>query len=170
MATETPAQQSTDQFLDRGHISWWERLGYAAGALLLISLWLPWFSTSSNPNSKIISAGIGPDDSANAWDTFGSILPWMFVLLAVAPLILTWIIARNHKLSHPPGEITMIAGLTGTVLVLCNGVILGRPDPGIEVSLSIGWFLALLACLAISVAGFRRQAMRAATKKPPGVI
>ena len=64
----------------------------------------------------------------------------------------------------------MLAGLTGVVLVLCNGIILGKPDPGIEISLKIGWFLALLATTLISYAGFQRQAMRAGVKKPPGVI
>ena len=173
MSTETPspaAEEAPARYLDRSHITKWERLGYVAGALLLISLWLPWFGTSSNPNSKILTAGIGPNDSANAWETFGTILPWAFVLLAIAPAILTWIVARNHQLTWPPGEVTMLAGLTGVVLVLCNGIILGKPDPGIEISLKIGWFLALLATTLISYAGFQRQAMRAGVKKPPGVI
>lgn len=171
MSTDTPAVEEThDRYLDRSHITKWERLGYVAGALLLISLWLPWYSTSSNPNSKITSAGIGPNASANAWETFGVVLPWAFVLLAIAPAILTWIVARNHQLTWPPGEVTMVAGLTGIVLVLCNGIILGKPQPRIEVSLDIGWFLALLACLLITYAGFRRQAMRGVTAKPPGTI
>lgn len=172
MATDssTSAPQAPQRYLDRGFITWWERLGYVAGALLLGSLWLPWFSTSSNPNSKIPSAGIGPNDSADAWDTFGTLLPWLFVLLAIAPAILTWIVARNHKLTWPPGEVTMIAGLAGVVLVLCNGIILGKPDPGVEISLDVGWFLALVACILISYAGFRRQAMRTAAAKPPGTI
>ena len=59
---------------------------------------------------------------------------------------------------------------TGTVLVLCNGIILGKPENKIEISLAIGWFVALLACLMITYAGFRRQAMRGAVAKPPGVI
>lgn len=173
MSTESQSPQaapSADRYLDRGNITWWERLGYVSGLLLLISLWLPWFSTSSNPNSKIITAGIGPNASANAWETFGTLLPWLLVLLAIAPAILTWIVARNHELTYPPGEVTMVAGLTGVVLVLCNGIILGRPDPGIEISLDIGWFLALLACILITIAGFQRQAMRGAVAKPPGVI
>ena len=171
MSTATPpAEEHADRFLDRSHITKWERLGYVSGLLLLISLWLPWYSTSDNPNSKLIGAGVSGGDSANAWDTFGGILPYALVLLAVAPAILTWIVARNHKLEWPPGEMTMIAGLTGTVLVLCNGIILGKPENKIEISLAIGWFVALLACLMITYAGFRRQAMRGAVAKPPGVI
>ena len=174
MSAATPAPEAQaekpERFLDRSHITKFERFGYVAGAVLLGSLWLPWFSTSSNPNSKITTAGIGPNDSANAWEVFGKLLPWMFVLLAIAPAILTWIVARGHKLEWPPGEVTMVAGLAGAVLVLCNGIILGKPDPAIEVSLGIGWFIALLACICIMVAGFQRQAMRAAVKKPPGVI
>src|SRR3954469_2161784 len=40
-------------------LHWSEPLGFLASAILLFSLWLPWFSTSSsNPNSKIGTAGI----------------------------------------------------------------------------------------------------------------
>ena len=175
MSTEstTPAaEEPHEQYLDRSHITKWERLGYVSGVLLLISLWLPWFSTNAdNPASVITSApGVKPGDSVNAWEVFGPVLPWAFVLLAIAPAILTWIVARNHTLTWPPGEVTMLAGLTGVVLVLCNGIILGKPQPRIDVSLAIGWFLALLACMLISYAGFRRQAMRATVGKPPGTI
>ena len=35
----------------------------------------------------------------------------------------------------------MIVGITAFVLIICNGIILGRPDPGVEVSLKIGYFV-----------------------------
>ena len=50
-------------------------------------------------------------------------------LLAIAPVILTWIVARGHSLSWRPGEVTMVAGMIGVTLVLCNGIILGKPEP-----------------------------------------
>jgi hypothetical protein len=37
----------------------------------------------------------------------------------------------------------MIVGIVAFMLILCNGIILGRPDPGIEVGLGIGWFVGL---------------------------
>ena len=51
------------------------------------------------------------------YDTFhffaALIIPGMDLLLtaaAVAPWILVWIVVRGHKLSWPPGEVTMIVG------------------------------------------------------------
>jgi hypothetical protein len=38
----------------------------------------------------------------------------------------------------------MIVGIVSFMLILCNGIILGKPDPGIEVGLGIGWFVGLL--------------------------
>jgi hypothetical protein len=64
----------------------------------------------------------------------------------------------------------MIVGIVAFVLILCNGIILGRPDPGIEVGLGIGWFVGLLASVGLLVAGFLRQAVYTTARKPPGVI
>ena len=149
----------------------YERLGYVAGALLVVSLFLPWYSTNGdNPNSVIASAGTKPGHSANAWEVFGA-LPWLLLLLAVAPVILTWIVARGHKLAWRPGEVTMVAGMIGVTLVLCNGIILGKPEPNIDLSLAIGWYLALLSCILIVTAGFQRQALHATgVRKPPGSV
>ena len=170
MSTEAAPKEERSDYVDPSHISRAEIAGMVCGILLLISLWLPWYETGSNPNSAITSAGIGPNDSANAWQTFG-ILPYWLVLLAAAPFILTWIVVRRHKLGWRPGEVTMISGMAGVVLILCNGIILGKPDPGIDVHLSWGWFLALIACIGIVVAGFLRQASHATgQRKPPGVL
>lgn len=104
----------------------------AASLVLLGSLWLPWHPTSENPNSVIDSSGTGPNSDASAWEVFAT-LDWMLVSACAAPFILSWIIMRRHALSWSPGELTMIVGLTYFVLILCNGVILGKPAPGIEV-------------------------------------
>ena len=47
-------------------------------------------------------------------------------------MILTWIVARGHKLGWRPGEVTMVAGMIGVTLVLCNGIILGKPEPDVD--------------------------------------
>jgi hypothetical protein len=156
-------------YLDVSQISPGELIGMAAGALLVLSLWLPWFTTSENENSRIESAGVGPDDSASAWQTF-AVLDWLLLAAATAPFILTWIIARGHKLTWRPGEVTMIVGITAFVLILCNGIILGRPEPGIEVGLGLGYAVGLIACAGMMVAGFLRQAVYTEARKPPGVL
>lgn len=172
MSAEAQPKDDDTRYLSRARITMYERLGYVSGALLLVSLWLPWFSTNPDNEFSIIkSAGTKSGGSANAWEAFGGPLPWLLALLALAPVILTWIVARGYKLSWRPGEVTMVSGMIGVTLVLCNGIILGKPDPNIDLSLAIGWYLALLATVLIVVAGFQRQALHAAgLRKPPGTL
>ncbi len=156
-------------YVDTARLTPGEYGGCVAALVLLLSLFLPWFGTSDNPNSVIDHAGIGPSDSASAFQTF-AILDWLLVAACLAPFILAWIIARGHKLTWKPGEITMIVGITAFVLIICNGIILGRPDPGVEVSLKIGYFVALLASAGLAFSGYLRQALYTEGRKPPGVL
>jgi hypothetical protein len=157
------------EFLDMSKVSPAEGLGMLSSLVLLGSLWLPWYSTSSNPNSIIESAHIGANSHATAWETFG-ILDLLLVAACTAPFILTWIIARGHPLTWHPGEVTMVVGITAFVLILCNGIILGKPDPGIEISLSYGYAVGLLGCVGMFVSGYLRQAVYTDARKPPGVL
>jgi hypothetical protein len=151
-------------------LHWSEPLGFLGSAVLLGSLWLPWFSTSaSNPNSKIGTAGIGPGQSATAWQTF-VILDILLAIACVAPFILAYLVARDADLSWRPGEVTMIVGISCVVLILCNGLILGKPKPGIEISLNVGWYVGLLGAAGIFASGFLRQALHVDAKQPPGVM
>lgn len=157
------------RYLDTSQVSPAELAGMAASLVLLGSLWLPWYSTSENPNSVIESSGTGPNSDASAWEVF-AIFDWLLLSACAAPFILTWIIMRRHTLSWSPGEVTMIVGITYFVLILCNGVILGKPEPGIEISLSYGWFVALLATVGLMVSGYLRQAVYSQARKPPGTL
>jgi len=172
MSTQAPGQEEQqDAYLDTSQLSKLEAIGMASGVLLFVALFLPWFSTGSNPDSVIDTAGVGPNSSATAWQTF-RVLDWLLLLLSFAPFILSWIIARRHTLDWPTGEVTMVTGLIGIFLVLCNGLILGKPKPGIQISLDIGWFLGLLGCIGIFFAGLMRQAEKTSTRgrKPPGTV
>jgi hypothetical protein len=156
-------------YLDFSRVSPGELLGMGAALVLLASLWLPWFTTSSsNPNSRLPGGAHG-GDSANAWAVF-STLDWLLVAACAAPFILTWIIARGHALTWKPGEVTMIVGIVAFVLILCNGIILGRPGDSVDISLNIGYFVALLASVGLLAAGYLRQAVYETARKPPGVI
>jgi hypothetical protein len=164
------ADEQKGGFLDLSRLTVGELLGMAGSVVMVASLWLPWFSTSAdNEHSVIASANIGPGETATAWQTF-PVLRWALVAGASAPFILSWIVARGHKLTWKPGEVTMVVGMTAFVLILCNGIILGRPEPDIEISLSWGYLVALAGAAAMTVAGFLRQALHSDAKKPPGVL
>jgi hypothetical protein len=155
----------------------------AIGAIVLVSsLWLPWFATSCdstspaspagcNPTSFFdaksgVDRGIGQFDAVEAFAT----LPLLIVILALVPGVIAWMIARRRH-SWRPGEPVMIAGIYALVLVLLNGVILGRPgERTIDVSLQWGYFVAIAAALAIVVAGLLRQRRETAERSaPPGM-
>jgi hypothetical protein len=165
---EARSAEERDSYLDLSRLSPGEYMGMAAAVLLFVSLFMPWFSTSeTNPNSTL--AGASGGESVNARDVF-SILDWLLIAACTAPFILAWIVARGHKLTWKPGEVTMIVGITAFVLILCNGIILGRPGDGVDIGLDIGYFVALIASAGMLVAGYLRQAFYTTARKPPGVI
>jgi hypothetical protein len=152
-----------------------EFIGFAGSTILFLSLFLPWFSTSCsspgrplgcNPNSTLHGA-VG---DFNAWQTFSK-LDILLTLACIAPFVLAWIVIRGHALTWRPGEVTMIVGMVAALLILLNGIILGKPgsDP-VGISLGIGWFVGLVGALGILTGGLLRQAVGGRTRKPPGVI
>jgi hypothetical protein len=156
------------RLLDLSQVSPGELVGMLSALVLLGSLWLPWFTTSeTNPNSTL--AGASGGESVNAWDTFGMLDLWLLSACA-APFILTWIIARGHALTWRTGEVTMIVGIAYFMLILCNGIILGRPGDGVDIGLSYGYLVALLATAGMAAAGYLRQAVYTEARKPPGVL
>jgi hypothetical protein len=143
-----------------------EYYGFAGSAVLFLSLFLPWYGTSSNPNAQIN----GSRGTFTAFETF-KLLDILLIGACTAPFILAWIIARGHALTWRPGEVTMIVGMTAFVLIVLNGVILGKPGgPDSEIELKIGWFIGLLGSAGICAAGVLRQAEQARDRKPPGVL
>lgn len=165
-------EEDTSGYVNPSALTPAELMGCIAGVVLALSLFLPWFGTSDNPNSVLEGASGG--ETVSAWDVF-PILKWLLLAAAGAPFILSWIIARGHKLTWKPGEVTMVVGTTAFVLVLCNGIVLGRPEDNatsssIEISLEIGYLVALLASLALAASGYLRQSRYTEGRKPPGVI
>ena len=142
--------------------------------MLLASLWLPWFTTSSdNPNSKLAARAARNSRwrrSANAWTVFTT-LDWLLVAACAAPFILTWIVARGHELTWKPGEVTMIVGIVAFMLILCNGIILGRP--GAERRHRASGSATSSGCSRRSACSSPAICARPSTRphrKPPGVI
>jgi hypothetical protein len=165
---EASRAQGRGGYLDLSRLSPGEFLGMGAGLVLLGSLWLPWFTTNEdNPNSAL--AGASGGDGASAWAVF-STLDILLVLAATAPFILSWILARGHRLTWKPGEVTMIVGITAFALIICNGIILGRPGDSVDIGLGVGYWVALLAALGLLAAGYLRQSVYGDPKKSPGTI
>jgi hypothetical protein len=151
--------------MDLRRISRSEILAALGGVLLAVSLFLPWYATSSNPNANIS----GMKGDITAWDAH-HILRYLFLAAALAPIVLLWVIVRDHQLSWPRGEMTAVIGIVAFVGVLYLGVIDRTGEPPSEISLGFGWFIALVGSLMIAVGGSYRASTTERPRKPPGVL
>lgn len=148
--------------LDRG-----ELLAVIGGALLGISLFLSWYSLG---NSNAVLAGChGPNSTCTGWAAL-SVGRFLFLIAAVAPLILAYIIVRGHALSWPRGELTAVVAIIALILTLFLGVIDHPGTPPDEISVTTGWFVALIGCLLILVGSVWRSQQSVGRRKPPGVL
>ena len=162
--------------LDASKLDRSEIIGMVAAAILILSLFFPWYSLSTDP--AVVQRGTDPgnwacgigDSSCNGWETF-PILRWLLLGAAAAPFILSWIVIRGHALSWPRGELTAIVGLTAFVLIAYTGIV-DKPQDGLEMSLGIGYWLALLASIGIFISGgFRAvESGGGAQRKPPATF
>ncbi len=144
-----------------------ELIASLSGVVLGVSLFLHWYSTNDNPNSRI--NGIHPA-LVSAWDVF-SILRYPLLVAALAPLILAYIVIRDHKLSWPRGEVTALVSVSTLVLVLVVGFLARPGDPRSTISLQTGWYVALLATVGMLVGAAQRTAVSGGPpRKPPGVF
>ena len=159
--------------LDRGRTI----AGALASVALIASLFLlEWFSLSDTQERQDQLAWVcGEQDfSCTGWETFG-ILRYLLILAALAPAILGYILIRGHKLSYPPGEMTMIAGFAAFVLIAYNGILF-KPEPAegqvFGESLGVGYWVAILAAAAIGVVGFLRSQVSGGRqqRKAPGTV
>ena len=176
------AGETDRAYLDLHRLGMPELVSGLGAVVLVSSMWLPWFATSCestspaspagcNPNSLFdaksgVDRSIGQFDAVEAFAT----LPLLVVILAGVTGVIAWMMARGRT-DWRPGEPVMIAGIYALVLVLCNGIILGRPGARtVDVSLQYGYFVAIAGALAIVVAGLLRQRRGAqARKSPPGM-
>jgi hypothetical protein len=153
-----------------------EIIGMVAAAVLIISVFLEWYSLSTDPS--VVQRGGDPSNwacgvnntSCSGWDTF-PVVGVLLILAALAPFILSWIVVRGHALSWPRGEMTAVVGLIAFVLIAFNGII-DKPQDGLEMGLGVGYWLALLASFVIFLSGgFRAvESGGGGQRKPPATF
>jgi len=151
-----------------------ELVGLASSALLVFSLFLPWFSITDTPERAEQGAWVcGVQEfSCSGWATF-PINRWVLIAAAAAPVILTYFIITSQKGKYPTGEATMTTGLAVIVLVGYNGLIAKPGGAGqFGVSLDIGYFVAILAGMIMTIAGALRslESGGGAQRKPPATF
>jgi hypothetical protein len=152
-----------------------EVIGALAGLVLIGSLFLEWFTLTGGPERVQQKAWICGEGnlSCSAWETYPK-MRIVLILVASAPVILAYLVATDANLSWPAGEVTTIVGLAAITLIGYNGII-DKPGDAIQefgISLSYGYFIALLAAFALTAAGGMRtlESGGGAGRKPPATF
>jgi hypothetical protein len=150
------------------------------GLLLAIGVFIKWYETRpQNANAQINGMGCAhpaPGSGIEAGDCTYSgwqvhdILRWLLILGAVAPFILAYIIARDHKLSWARGEMTAVVAVIAFGLIFYNGIIDRPGEPSGEIELEIGWYVALLGSILMFAGAALRSSESERKRKPPGTI
>jgi hypothetical protein len=143
-----------------------ELIAAVGGILLAVGIFLAWYRTAPNNANATIDGARG---SFSAWSVH-PVLRWLLLAAAAAPLILVWIIVRDHELSWSRGEVTAVVGIAAFGLIFYTGVIDRPGEPSGEISLRLGWFFALLGSILIIVGAAMRSADTDKPRKPPGVL
>jgi hypothetical protein len=149
------------QNLQRG-----ELIAMAGAALLALSVFLDWYHLASKNAKLNDDVGI---TNVTAWSAH-PIMRWLLLAAAAAPFILAWIVIREHQLSWPRGEVTMVVAIAALGLVFYTGVISRPGDPSSDIELRIGWYLALLGGILMLVGSVMRQGESERGRKPPGTL
>jgi hypothetical protein len=152
--------------MDTSKVSRNEIVAMVGGAILAIGLFLTWYKT--NPDN--VAANIdGEKGSFSAFEQH-PILRWLLLLAALAPFILTYIIVRGHELSWARGEMTAVTAIAALGFIAYNGIIAKPGEPTSQISLQLGWYLALLGALLMLVGSALRSAEGGRARRPPGTF
>ncbi len=144
-----------------------ELIATAGGILLGISLLLAWYSLGNV--HAALNGCRGPNSSCSGWNGLSD-FRYLFLLAALAPAILAWIIARGHALAWPRGELTAVVAVISLVMTVFRGLIDKPGSPPGEITVDYGWWVALLGSLLILAGSMWRSQESAPRRKPPGVL
>lgn len=136
------------------------------GVLLAISVFVKAFEARpENPNANID----GMRGTLSIWEV-NDVARYLFLLAALAPIVLVYIVIRDHQLSWPRGEMTAVIGLTAATLLFYIGIVDRPGEPSGQIELEIGWYGAMLGSLMTAAGGALRSTESERTRKPPGVL
>jgi hypothetical protein len=154
--------------MDPNKLDTGEAIAVLGGVVLVISLFLEWY-TLGNFHATLNSCH-GPNGSCTGWSGL-TILRYFLLLAAVAPVILAWIIMRGHALSWPRGELTAVAAIAALTFTVFRGLIDKPGNPPGQISISYGWFVALVGGVLILTGSLvRSRESGERRRKPPGVL
>jgi hypothetical protein len=148
------------------YISRSELIAALGGLLLGIGIFLPWYVPNTDNRNAVVA---GSREAVSAWDAH-SLLRFLFLAAAIAPLILLYIVLRDHELSWPRGELTAVVAIAAFGIIGYVGVVDRPGDPPGEIGLGVGWFLSMAGVILMAIGGAMRASGTERPRKPPGVL
>jgi hypothetical protein len=141
--------------MDSSRLTPADMIAGVGGIVLLISLWLPWYSVG------IDVAGFSASESASAWE----VLSLIDIILFLCAVVTIGVVAAKAAGALPPdvpGALVLFAA-GALAFLLCVFRLIDIPAPGdvpdeIDLSRKIGVFLAVIASAAIGYSGWRANA------------
>jgi hypothetical protein len=143
-----------------------ELVAMFGGLLLGAGLFADWYAAVS---PLAVLAGTKGIATHSGWETH-LVLRWLLLVMAIAPFILAYIVARDHQLTWARGELTAIVAITALGMLLYIGVIDRPGDPPGEIELRFGWYVALLGAILMLAGSALRTGETERRRKPPGTI
>jgi hypothetical protein len=143
-----------------------EWIAVLGGIMLLVGVFLPWYVPNTDNRNAVVA---GSREAVSAWEAH-TLLRFLFLAAAIAPLILAWIVIRDHELSWPRGEMTAVVAIAAFGIIGYVGVIDRPGEPQGEISLGLGWFLSFGGSILMAVGGAMRAGSSERPRKPPGVL
>ncbi len=143
-----------------------EVVAMLGGVLLGAFVFFPWYDAVSPLARLAGGTGVG---AYSGWEAH-SILRWVLLAVAVAPFILAYIVARDHKLTWARGELTAVLSIVAVGLLLYIGVVDRPGEPPGQIELAWGWYVALLGSILMLAGSALRTGETERRRKPPGTI
>jgi hypothetical protein len=143
-----------------------ELIASAGGILLGIGIFLAWYVPNTDNRNAVVA---GSREAVSAWQAH-QLLRYLFLAAALAPLILAYIVMRDHELSWPRGELTAVVAIAAFGIIGYLGIVDRPGEPPGEIGLGIGWFLSMAGVILMAVGGAMRASGTERPRKPPGVL
>jgi hypothetical protein len=143
-----------------------ELIAMLGGLLLGAGLYGSWYAAVS-PLANL--AGVTGVGVYSGWEAH-HILRWVLLVMAVAPFILAYIVARDHQLNWARGELTAVLAIAAVGVLLYVGVIDRPGTPSGQIELRWGWYVALLGSILMLAGAALRTGETERRRKPPGTI
>ena len=135
--------------MDVNRLSRGEQIAGVAAVLLLIDMFLNWYSANISGALSAAASRFGVDTSVNAWQSFSTtdLLIFLTILVTLA-MIGMRVMARNANLPVSLPLVVAALGALTTLIVLWR--IINQPGPNDFINVEYGAYIGLLLLIALT--------------------